>query len=245
MAFQYRPAGDLSILVEMGERIDEETNAKVTSLASLVEADQDTGFGEVILGYTSLLVRYNPLKLTYEEAESQLRRWEEQIRDQKPSRSRMIEIPTLYGGEWGPDLDDVAEHNGLSRDEVIAIHSGSRYLVYFIGFTPGFPFLGGMSEKIATPRLSSPRVSIPAGSVGIANNQTGMYPVASPGGWRLIGRTPLKLYAPEKEHPFLLQPGDYVTFKKIDETEFEEILAEVEEGTYESVISRSGEHEGI
>jgi len=120
-------------------------------------------------------------------------------------------------------LKDVAEHNALSPEEVISIHSGGEYLVYFLGFTPGYPFMGGMSEKISTPRLPSPRVSIPAGSVGIANNQTGIYPVQSPGGWRLIGCTPMRLYDPEKENPFLLESGDKVFFEEITEEEFEEI----------------------
>ncbi|HET7615855.1 MAG TPA: 5-oxoprolinase subunit PxpB, partial [Bacillales bacterium] len=154
--------------------------------------------------------------------------------------SQIVEIPTAYGGEWGPDLKDVAEHNGLTPDEVVAIHSGSEYLVYFLGFTPGFPFLGGMSEKIATPRLSSPRVSIPGGSIGIAENQTGIYPVSSPGGWRLIGQTPLQLYHHEKEKPFLLEPGDYVKFKPVEGDEFERIKEEVRAGKYEPATTKKG-----
>jgi len=237
MNFQYKPAGDLSILVKVGNSIDKQTNAKVRSLANLIELNTDYHFDEVILGYNTLLVSYNPLVLTYEEAVAHLKMWERQIEVDKHSSSRIVEIPILYGDEWGLDLQAVAKHNGLSTEEVVSIHSSNQYLVYFIGFTPGFPFLGGMSPKIATPRLSTPRVSIPAGSVGIANNQTGIYPVSSPGGWRLIGRTPLHLFLPENEtHPFLLHPGDFVKFKQIDKGRFLEIKTAIEQGTYEPVI---------
>jgi inhibitor of KinA len=167
-----------------------------------------------------------------------LKHLEKETDEQDTPKSRIVEIPTVYGDEWGPDLNDVAAYHNLSPEEVVSIHSGSTYLVYFMGFTPGFPFFGGMSEKIATPRLASPRVSIPAGSVGIANNQTGIYPVSSPGGWRLIGRTPLQFYNPEREQPFLLNPGDYVKFKPINRDQFETIKAKVESGEYEPVIIR-------
>ncbi|MFB3828149.1 MAG: 5-oxoprolinase subunit PxpB [Bryobacteraceae bacterium] len=125
---------------------------------------------------------------------------------------RLIEIPVRYGG-W--DLDDVARHNGLSTDEVIAIHSGAEYVVYFLGFSPGFPYLGGMPEAIATPRLAAPRRMVPAGSVGIAGTQTGVYPVASPGGWRIIGRTGLALFDALRDPPALLAAGDRVRFRPV------------------------------
>lgn len=240
MNFRYKPAGDQSILVELSDSSNEETNARVRSLADLVEGNGVQGFGEVILGYRTLLVDYDPLQQSFREAVSQLKHWEDQITDQNAPEGRLVEIPTVYGGEMGPDLNDVAEHNGLTPEEAIKIHSGTRYLVYFLGFTPGFPFLGGMSEKIATPRLSSPRVSIPGGSVGIAEGQTGIYPVSSPGGWRLIGRTPVQLYDQNRENPFLLEPGDHVQFTQIEADEFEEIKAEVEKGGYHPVRTRKG-----
>ncbi|HET7578213.1 MAG TPA: 5-oxoprolinase subunit PxpB [Bacillales bacterium] len=240
MNFRYKPAGDRSILVELGDTINEKINARVRGLADLVESDGESGFGEVILGYKTLLVDYDPIQLSFQEAVSEMKHWEDRIIDQDAPKGRLVEIPTVYGGEMGPDLNDVAEHNGLTPEEVVKIHSGTRYLVYFLGFTPGFPFLGGMSEKIATPRLSSPRVSIPGGSVGIAESQTGIYPVSSPGGWRLIGRTPVQLYDHERENPFLLEPGDHVQFTQMEADEFEQIKAQVEKGEYHPVRTRKG-----
>ncbi|GIN92884.1 allophanate hydrolase [Siminovitchia terrae] len=223
MKFICKPAGDQAVLVEFENKIDQETNAMVRQLAYLAEKESDVGMGEVILGYRSLLIHYNPVKLSYVEVQEKLQGWGKDASAAGSSGGREVHIPVLYGGERGPDLKDVAEHNALSPEEVISIHSGGEYLVYFLGFTPGYPFMGGMSEKISTPRLPSPRVSIPAGSVGIANNQTGIYPVQSPGGWRLIGCTPMRLYDPEKENPFLLESGDKVFFEEITEEEFEEI----------------------
>ncbi|HET7627763.1 MAG TPA: 5-oxoprolinase subunit PxpB [Bacillales bacterium] len=240
MKFRYQPAGDQSILVEVSRQDDEETNAKIRSLSKLVEEEQVSGFGETILGYRTLLVTYDPLQLTFAEAVRKLKSLEREMKEVELPKTRVIEIPIVYGGENGPDLEAVAEHNQLTPQEVITIHSSPEYLVYFLGFTPGFPFLGGMSEKLATPRLSNPRVSIPGGSVGIAEGQTGIYPVKSPGGWRLIGRTPLALYDPGKANPFLLEAGDYVKFKPIRQREFESIVHEVETGEYEPVISVKG-----
>ena len=131
--------------------------------------------------------------------------------------------PWSTGGDFGPDLPFVAAHNHLSPEEVVAIHSAGRYPVYMLGFTPGFPYLGGLAEKIQVPRLETPRTHVPAGAVGIANNQTGIYPVASPGGWRLIGRTPLKLFNPGGSSPFFIHPGDWVTFRAITASEYERI----------------------
>lgn len=246
MGFHYKSAGDLSVLVKIGSGIDEHTNELVTGLLRLIEKRRDAGFEEAIPGYNTLLVSYDPLKLTYEKALSLLQEMEAEVQNQRMLPSRTIEIPVLYGGKWGQDLESVAAYHGLMSEEVISIHSSSRYLVYFMGFSPGFPFLGGMPKEIATPRLETPRVSILAGSVGIANHQTGIYPVASPGGWRLIGRTPVKLFSPENEqHPFLLQPADYVKFKKIDSETFQKIEEAVEAGTYRPVITGSDPHERV
>ena len=132
----------------------------------------------------------------------------------------LVELPVLYGGFCGPDLSFVAQHAGMTEQQIIDIHSAADYLIYMLGFTPGFPYLGGMDARIAVPRLSSPRVKIPAGSVGIAGEQTGVYPIASPGGWQIIGRTPLKLFDPGREQPFLLSAGQTVRFVPIDEAEY-------------------------
>lgn len=132
----------------------------------------------------------------------------------------VVEIPTVYGGEFGPDLGFVASHNHLTEADVVSIHSGTDYLVYMMGFIPGFTYLGGMDPRIATPRLSSPRTHIPAGSVGIAGEQTGTYPSDSPGGWQIIGRTPLSMYDASREEAALLKAGDYVRYVPIDESAF-------------------------
>lgn len=236
MGIQYKPAGDQSVLVELGDEIKASVNAKVRNLAYLIENKGIKGFGEVILGYRALLVHYNPMIIIYDEVIAELNKLVKEIGETTLAPSRVVEIPTLYGGEWGPDLNDVAGYNSLSPEEVIFIHTGTDYLVYFLGFTPGYPFMGGMSKKIATPRLPSPRISIPAGSVGIANNQTGVYPISSPGGWRLIGRTPLRFYDPSLDHPFLLNAGDYVRFTAINIKQYQEIEAKVEEKSYTPII---------
>jgi len=170
--------------------------------------------------YSSLAVIYDPTLIDF----GGVKRAVEGVEASAESfEGELVEIPVVYGGEYGPDLEFVAKHSGLSVDEVIEIHSKPVYRVYFLGFLPGFAYLGGMDERIAAPRLERPRLKVPSGSVGIAGKQTGIYPIESPGGWRLIGRTPLRLFNPEKEPPTLLQPGDRVKFVPVDEYEFREL----------------------
>ena len=144
----------------------------------------------------------------------------------------VMEIPVCYGGEYGPDLDFVAKYNRLTPEEVVRLHTSAEYLIYMLGFTPGFSYMGGMDERIATPRLESPRVLIHAGSVGIAGKQTGLYPLDSPGGWQLIGRTPVRLYDAHRDNPILLDAGLHVKFVPIDEAEFKRIVQRIELGRY-------------
>ncbi|ASJ07467.1 5-oxoprolinase subunit PxpB [Thermococcus pacificus] len=215
------PAGDSTLLISFGETIDEGINERVHAIARAIEKAGFEWLVETVPAYSSLLVIYDPLKVTYTEVEASI----------KPLlnaegctvEGRLVKIPVVYGGKYGPDIEFVAEHNGLTVDDVIEIHSRPVYRVYFLGFLPGFAYLGGMDERIATPRLEKPRLKVPAGSVGIAGKQTGIYPLESPGGWRLIGRTPLRLFNPAKEPPTLLQPGDRVKFVPIDEEEFREL----------------------
>lgn len=150
-----------------------------------------------------------------------------QLKDQDLYKERIVSIPVLYGGEVGPDLEYVAKHHGISPEEVIQIHSKNDYLVYMIGFAPGFPYLGGLDERIATPRKKTPRLQIAAGSVGIAGNQTGVYPLETPGGWQIIGRTPRKLFLPNQSPPTLLQSGDTIRFVPITPEEYK-VYQEVE-----------------
>ena len=190
---------------------------------SIEKADID-GVEEVIPTYRSILITYNPTKISFKDLKENIKNMEKNLSKVELPAPRTIEIPVVYGGEYGPDIEFVAKHNGLTVEEVIDIHSKGKYLIYMIGFTPGFPFLGGLSEKLFTPRLETPRVKVPAGSVGIANNQTGIYPIDSPGGWRIIGRTPIKLYDPSKDPPVILSPGDFIRFVPIDEEEYKKML---------------------
>lgn len=217
-------AGDQSVLITFGEEINEQTNRYVRHLASAIEKHNIFGVSETILGYTNLLVYYDPFLISYNQLKSELIRLIDHTHFQDDKRREIIEIPVLYGFQGGPDLKDVAHLNELTEEDVIKIHTKPIYTVYFLGFSPGFPFLGGMSERIVTPRLANPRTKIQAGSVGIANNQTGIYPVSSPGGWRLIGHTPTLLYDQSKQWPFLLSPGDRLKFKSITKNEYDKLI---------------------
>jgi len=218
---EIKPAGDSALLVSFGEVIDEEINLRVHSIARAIEKALPDWLVEVVPAYSSLLVVYNPLKKDYNEIESSIRAFLNA--ELEEFEGRLVEVPVVYGGNYGPDIEFVARYNDLTVDEVIEIHSRPIYRVYFLGFLPGFAYLGGMDERIAAPRLEKPRLKVPAGSVGIAGKQTGIYPLESPGGWRLIGRTPLRLFNPSKEGPTLLQPGDKVKFIPIEEDEFREL----------------------
>ena len=159
------------------------------------------------------------------------------VRSEKSAR-RIFEIPVCYGGEYGPDLENIAANAGLTPEEVIQIHSSRDYLIYMLGFLPGFAYLGGLDERIHTPRLANPRIRIRAGSVGIGGSQTGIYPLDSPGGWQLLGLTPINPYDPQREIPILYEAGDYIRFVPITGEEYREIRAQVEAGTYQCVIHR-------
>ncbi|MGD9175067.1 MAG: 5-oxoprolinase subunit PxpB [Desulfobacterales bacterium] len=217
---RFRTAGDRGLLVEYGDVIDPAVNNKVRSMAIAIEDNPLKGVTEVIPTYRSLLMIYNPVMTDPAELQKLLETLEARLGDIQIPPPRTVEIPVCYGSEFGPDIDTVADTNQLSVSEVIALHCEPEYLIYMVGFTPGFPFLGGLSEKLHTPRLETPRTLVPEGSVGIANNQTGIYPIASPGGWQLIGRTPVKLFAPERDNPFLYQAGDRIKFKPISAEEY-------------------------
>lgn len=227
MNTRYLLAGDKSIVVEFGNLISEEINKKVVSLMEAIEnSDINDFIDEMTPTYRSLMINYNPLKIDFDSLLKEVKLLEKNIKSSGTIKKNIIEIPVLYGGEYGPDIENIAKHNNLSIEEVIKIHSEKEYLIYMLGFTPGFPYLGGMDERIETPRLKAPRTKIPGGSVGIASKQTGVYPIDSPGGWQLIGRTPLKLYDPDKESPILLKAGNYIKFIPITKGEFDKLSAE-------------------
>ncbi|MGI8742425.1 MAG: 5-oxoprolinase subunit PxpB [Bryobacteraceae bacterium] len=207
--FQY--ASDQSLLLTFGNEISMATHVQVRKLLRSLELDKPAGVRNLHPAYCSLMLRFDPCRTCHEELEREIagRRLDE-IALPEP---RMVEIPVVYGG---PDLDDVAQLHGITSDEVVRLHSGAIYTVYFLGFVPGFAYLGGMPDAIATPRLSSPRKRVEAGSVGIGGNQTGIYPVSTPGGWRLIGKTPLAMFQAERENMSLLAIGDQVRFRPIE-----------------------------
>lgn len=230
---RYLPVGDTGLMVEFGSEISLEVNQKVRYMSLALEENPPQGVREIIPAYCSLLVHYEPDVIAADKLITGLKDIESRLTEMEFPSPAVTEIPVLYGGEQGPDLQFVAEHNGLTPEKVIALHSSVNYLIYMIGFAPGFPYLGGMPEGIATPRLKKPRLNIPAGSVGIAGKQTGIYPLESPGGWRLIGQTPVKLYNPGGKDPILLKAGDFVRFKPVGEEEYTNVVNEIVAGSYE------------
>lgn len=228
-------------MMEFGNAISPEINAQVRNMGIAIKKAQKGYILETIPSYRSLLIAYDPLKVSFSTLVEELTSLSGKIGKEDANKVRILTIPVLYGGDQGPDIDLVAKHCGISPKELIQIHSSRDYLVYMLGFTPGFAYLGGMNEKIATPRLTRPRLEIPAGSVGIAGSQTGIYPLASPGGWQLIGSTPIKLYDPLAQPPVLLRAGDFVRFVSITEDEFIQIKKQVQKGNYQVHIISSGE----
>ncbi|MBO7727589.1 MAG: 5-oxoprolinase subunit PxpB [Oscillospiraceae bacterium] len=213
------PHGDRAVDVVFENEISPAVNARVHALSRAVLGKEHPGIISCIPGYRVLTVEYDPLCLTYGQICLFLR--ELSSEEKSKNAGRIVRIPVCYGGSFGPDLEEVAKHAGLSAEEVILRHTAPDYHVYMLGFRPGFPYLGGLDPAIACPRRATPRQIVEQGSVGIAGAQTGVYPEQSPGGWNLIGRTPLKLF--DEKSLSLIQPGDTVHFEKIDETEFKEI----------------------
>ncbi|WP_134702073.1 5-oxoprolinase subunit PxpB [Ammoniphilus sp. YIM 78166] len=220
--YELSPLGETAVRVVLGTGIDPDIHRKVKTLSEYLDRNPFPGMIEYIPSFSSVTVLYNPMESSFDTVSVFFREASNQIQESTQYVPKTVEIPVCYGGEFGPDLEFVAEQNGLSVEEVIKIHSEAEYLVYMIGFAPGFPYLGGMSERIATPRRSSPRISIPAGSVGIAGSQTGVYPIETPGGWQLIGRTPLALFRPNESPPSLLQAGDVIRFRPITLEEYKQ-----------------------
>ena len=230
---RYLTFGDRGLVVEFGNEISPEISAKVRGLYLAVESSNVPGIISMIPTYRSLMVEYAPDVIRYQEMVAALTELENKLGELKLPDPNVFVVPTLYGGEAGPDMQTVMEKNGLSEEQVVSIHSGKNYLVYMLGFTPGFSYLGGMDKRIETPRLATPRVKIKGGSVGIAGSQTGIYSIDSPGGWQLIGHSPIKIYDPNREKPILHKAGDYMRFEAIDRVEYDRIASEVENNTYQ------------
>ncbi len=214
--------GDRGLLLEFGNEISIEVNEKVKQMDFAIRNERIDGIVETIPTYRSLLIIYNPLVISIDKMRERLSLIEARLKKLPFPKPKLMRIPVVYGGTYGPDLEGVARYHQITTDEVIRLHCSKPYLVYMIGFMPGFPYMGDLPERLATPRLKTPRLSVARGSVGIAQRQTGIYPMESPGGWLIIGRTPIKLFYPDKEPPALVQIGDLIQFYQINEKEFEE-----------------------
>ena len=230
------PAGDLAVSVELGEEISTEVNTRVRALEFLVEQKALPGVVETVPTYRALLVYYDPSIVGYEALCAQLASLAEQATTTAMPPAREVELPCCYEGELGPDLEAAARRLDLPVEELVRLHSGAEYLVYFIGFTPGLPYMTGAPERLTIARLDTPRVKVPAGSVAIGGIQCCVYSVESPGGFWLLGRTPVRLYDPDAAEPILLKPGDRVRFRRLARREFDDIAARVAAGTFRPVI---------
>lgn len=232
-AFRITVAGDSALNIEFGCEIRPETGALVRAAAKELAENPIAGVTELLPTFCSLMVCYDPLALGFDELSATLTEQLASLRPETGQSKTVVQIPVCYGGAFGPDLETVAQHAGLTQDEVVAIHSGHDYLIDMLGFLPGFAYLGGLDPRLHTPRLATPRTVIEAGSVGIGGAQTGIYPIASPGGWQLIGRTPMRPYDPNRAKPILYQAGDYLRFIPIDEAEYRTIEQQIAQGTYQ------------
>ena len=229
LPFTVCPVGDTGLLASFEQRIAQSIGAAVAALNTRVATAAIPGVVETVPAFATLLIFYDPLVTEYDAVADAVQKLAQAPgSDTAAEEGRLVEIPVCYGGAFGPDLPFVAEHAGLTEKEVIELHAGREYRIYMLGFLPGFPYLGGLDERLFTPRLASPRTAIPAGSVGIGGEQTGVYPIASPGGWQLIGRTPLKLFDPSSGRlPYAA--GDRIRFKPITREAFDAIAKK--EGT--------------
>ena len=217
---RFQWASDQSLLVYFGQKITLQAHQQVRKLLRLLELEPIAGVRNLHPAYCSLLVKFDGLRLRHDEVEAILRRYLERLEEIKLPEPRLVEIPVCYGEEFGPDLAEVCAIHGLTPAQAIELHASAEYLVYFLGFVPGFAYLGELPEALVTPRLVVPRRRVPAGSVGIAGNQTGVYPFSTPGGWRLVGRTPVAMFRDEREGLSLLSIGDRVRFAPISEARF-------------------------
>ncbi|MGP4105618.1 5-oxoprolinase subunit PxpB [Virgibacillus sp. L01] len=225
MHFSLYTMGDSAVKVDFAGNVSPELNRKIQLFCRKLGHAATPGIVEWVPAFDSVTIYYQPHRLSYTEVCDKIYQISGMDSDRVERASRLVSVPVIYGGRYGPDLSRVADVNKLSKDEVIRIHGRQEYLVYMLGFLPGFPYLGGLDKRIATPRLEEPRAKTVAGSVGIAHEQTGIYPIESPGGWNIIGKTPLTLFDREREDAFLFRAGDRVKFHQVSESEFEKQTA--------------------
>ncbi|WP_188207494.1 5-oxoprolinase subunit PxpB [Alkalibacillus aidingensis] len=218
------PVGDQVAVVQFGEDISKDTHEQVMLFEKLIRNSSIKGLVDIIPTYHSVAVYYNWRVLQFDHVRALLEEMLAETENSKTSMSkRTVTIPVCYDEQYGPDLDHLQQYHQISKKDIIRLHTEQIYLVYMIGFLPGFPYLGGLNKRLDTPRLETPRATVPSGSVGIAGNQTGIYPLESPGGWNLIGRTPVSLFDPEQDEPTLLKMGDLLRFQSISGEEYREI----------------------
>jgi inhibitor of KinA len=221
LPFRVVAAGDAALVVDLPARIDPEVNAWCVGLSRSLQTRLGTAVRDVVIGYCTVTAYFDPLQIDARWLEQEIHAAAEVLELEPAHDGAVIDVPVCYGGDFGPDLADVAQFGGCSDDRVIALHTGRDYRVYLVGFVPGFAYMAEVDPIIAKPRRSSPRTTVPAGSVAIAGGQTGIYPSVTPGGWNIIGRTPLAPYDPSRREPFLFRPGDRVRFRPIALNEFQ------------------------
>ena len=219
-------AGDAALTVEFPPRVAPDVHAQVRALGGAARRRCGASLRDVVIGYCTVTVFFDPLRVDAAWIEDQLREALTELPTEIEEPGAVLEVPVCYGGDFGPDLDEVAAFGACSAHEVIALHSGATYTVYLVGFVPGFAYMAEVNARIAAPRRATPRAAVPAGSVAIAGVQTGIYPSATPGGWNIVGRTPVKPYEPSRTVPFLFQPGDRVRFRAVERDEFERLCRE-------------------
>lgn len=239
MNYTFLHSADSAVTVSFGNEISEEINSCVTYLADKIAVKNIDGVVETIPAFSSLTVIYDPLKISSAKLIRKIKRLIPKKSISSSAKKTVYKIPVCYDGDFAPDIKNVMAHNALTKDDVIKLHTSRRYLIYMLGFLPGFAYLGGMDKRLVTPRLDSPRQEIFEGAVGIGGEQTGIYPVASPGGWQLIGKTPIKVYDKNRENPILYKAGDYIRFYSVSYDEYLVIEEQVKNGTY--VVERTVE----
>jgi KipI family sensor histidine kinase inhibitor len=217
-------AGDAALVVELPQRIDPAINARLVALAETIRERCGSAVTDAVVGYCTLTVYFDPVRVDPTWLEGEMRTLASEAEGASQEDGRRVDVPVCYGGDLGPDLEDVAARIGGSEEEVIALHAGREYRVYVVGFVPGFAYMATVDDRLALPRRSTPRTKVPAGSVAIAAGQTGIYPMETPGGWHILGRTPLKPFDPRREEPVLFKPGDRVRFVPIPRDEYERSL---------------------
>lgn len=233
------PVGDSAVSVRLPQVISPEVNNFVTQLARNLTALKINGIMEFVPCYASLMIYYNPLQISYQQVVEIVHQQKLAVTT-KQGKQRLITFPARYGGKYGPDLEGVAQFHGLTVQEVICLHSTAVYRVYMLGFSPGFPYLGGLPQQLATPRLETPRADTPAGSIGIAGEQTGIYSLSTPGGWRIIAHTPVALFDSDNpEAPFLLRAGDLIKFQPVTQAEYKEICCMINERRFSLPIAET------